>query len=101
MIIVNKSRTIMLNMDSVTEIRLPADAEEICVRYVSGDKYVFERYGTPELARIAMKMLSERITTESSTVYMPTEDDIKSKMTYEMKSLRTNSPKKYKGHGGS
>lgn len=101
MIIINKTKTHIVNFDSVTEILMSSSCYgSIRVNFANGGRYELEHYDTEEEARIAMEMLCDSIG-KSDVFVMPTSEQIHNRIISRPDSLHRYSGIKPKRHGGS
>lgn len=100
MIIINKTKTHIVNFDSVAEVRMSRIDSAIKIDFSNGSCYDLERYDTEEEARIAMEMLCDSVG-KSEVFIMPTSEQIHNRIISKPDSFHRHSGVKSKGHGGS
>lgn len=100
MIIINKTKTHIVNFDSVAEVRMSRIDGAIKIDFSNGSRYDLDRYDTEEEARTAMEMLCDSIG-KSDVFVMPTSEQIHNRIISRPDSLHRYSGIKPKRHGGS
>lgn len=101
MIIVSQDRTEMCMLEHTTHIFV--NQKDFTLRIVVGDTRAGKigEYSCDAQVRIAFNMLTERIQTGKQVVYVPTEDEVKSRINAMGEKYHHITGKKTKGHGGS
>lgn len=101
MIIVNKSRTDLFNINHIYEIFIPRNESSIRVNTSNGGRYELDRYSSMEYAEMAMKMIIEQFG-KTDKLILPTEKELQAQLVavHDTKA-RHIAGKKTKGHGGS
>lgn len=101
MVIVNQDHTEMCMYEHTTNIFI--NQKDFTLRIVVGDTRggKMGEYSCDAQVRIAFDMLAERIQTGKQVVYVPTEDEVKSRINAMGEKYHHKTGKKTKGHGGS
>lgn len=101
MIIVNQDHTEMYAYERTTNIFI--NQKDFTLRIVVGDTRggKMGEYSCDAQLRIAFDMLAERIQTGKQVVYVPTEDEAKTRINAMGEKYHHKTGKKTKGHGGS
>ena len=101
MVIVSQDHTEMYMCDHTTNIFI--NQKDFTLRIVVGDTRggKMGEYSCDTQVRMAFDMLAERIQTGKQVVYVPTEEEVKSRINAMGEKYHHKTGKKTKGHGGS
>lgn len=101
MIIVNQDHTEMCMYEHTTSIFI--NQNDFTLRIVTGNTRNGKtgKYSCEAQVRVAFDMLAERIQTGKQVIYVPTEDEVKSRINAMGEKYHHKTGKKTKGHGGS
>lgn len=101
MTIVNQDHTEMYTCEHTAHIF--TNQKDFTLRIVTGDTRAGKigEYSCDAQVRVAFDMLAERIQTGKQVVYVPTEDEVKTRINAMGEKYHHKTGKKTKGHGGS
>ncbi len=99
MIVVNKQRTSLINMDHVSCIYMGVDGS-LKANCTAGGSCQIARYNTPEEGETALAMLIESIG-KTEVFYCPSDEAVCARIAASGQKYHHVTGKKTKGHGGS
>ena len=99
MIVVNKQRTSLINMDHISCIYMGVDGS-LKANYAAGDGCQIARYNTPEEGETALAMLLESIG-KTEVFYCPNDEAVRARIAASGQKYHRVTGKKTKSHGGS
>lgn len=99
MIVVNKQRTSLINMDHISCVYMGVDGS-LKANYAAGDGCQIARYNTPAEGEMALAMLIESIG-KTEVFYCPSDETVRARIAASGQKYHHITGKKTKGHGGS